>query len=211
MDITIIAIAVLSSLIIGSALGFFVRHLRSLFGKRTAFSQAEVILEQAREEQRTIVLEAKEEALQTRREGESELRERQSEIRSVERRVANREENVEGRARNLEKRESKTNEREIEVEQVYGESEQLKEQQLKLLESVADLSMDEAKDFIMRQAEDDIGHELAVKYRDMEEEARNEANDKARMVLGQAIQRLASDVVAEATVSTVSLPSDDMK
>ena len=177
MDITIIAIAVLSSLIIGSALGFFVRHLRSLFGKRTAFSQAEVILEQAREEQRTIVLEAKEEALQTRREGESELRERQSEIRSVERRVANREENVEGRARNLEKRENKTNEREIEVEQVYGEAEQLKEQQLKLLESVADLSMDEAKDFIMRQAEDDIGHELAVKYRDMEEEARNEAND----------------------------------
>ena len=211
MDITIIAIAVLSSLIMGSALGFFVRHLRSLFGKRTAFSQAEVILEQAREEQRTIVLEAKEEALQTRREGESELRERQSEIRSVERRVANREENVEGRARNLEKRESKTNEREIEVEQVYGEAEQLKEQQSKLLESVADLSMDEAKDFIMRQAEDDIGHELAVKYRDMEEEARNEANDKARMVLGQAIQRLASDVVAEATVSTVSLPSDDMK
>ena len=76
---------------------------------------------------------------------------------------------------------------------------------------VADMTMDDAKDVIMATAEDDYRHELALKYRDMEESTKNEANDKARMILGQAIQRLASDVVSEATVSTVPIPSDDMK
>ncbi|HBR64173.1 MAG TPA: ribonuclease Y, partial [Dehalococcoidia bacterium] len=73
------------------------------------------------------------------------------------------------------------------------------------------MTMDDAKDVIMATAEDDYRHELALKYRDMEESTKNEANDKARMILGQAIQRLASDVVSEATVSTVPIPSDDMK
>lgn len=211
MEITTLAIAVLSSLIIGTVLGICFRYVKGLLGKKVAISQAEEILTDAREEQRKIVLEAKEEALQARREGESEVRERQSEVRNVERRVAKREENIEGRARNLEKREKSIAERENEVEQVYTEAEQLKDKQTEQLESVADMSHDEAREFIMRQAEDDIGHELAIKYRDMEDEARNEANDKARMVLGQAIQRLASDVVSEATVSNVALPSDDMK
>ena len=185
--------------------------MKGVLGKNVAISQAEEILTDAREEQRKIVLEAKEEALQARREGESEVRERQSEVRNVERRVAKREENVEGRARNLEKREKSIAERENEVEQVYTEAQQLKDKQREQLESVAEMSHDDAREFIMRQAEDDIGHELAIKYRDMEDEVRNEANDKARMVLGQAIQRLASDVVSEATVSSVPIPSDDMK
>jgi ribonuclease Y len=71
--------------------------------------------------------------------------------------------------------------------------------------------MDEAKDIIMNRAEDDIKHDLAVRYKDFEDTAKSEANDKARMVLGQAMQRLASDVVSESTVSTVEIPSDDMK
>ena len=211
MEIMILAIAVLSSLIIGTVLGICFRYVKGVLGKNVAISQAEEILTDAREEQRKIVLEAKEEALQARREGESEVRERQSEVRNVERRVANREENVEGRARNLEKREKSIAERENEVEQVYTEAQQLKDKQREQLESVAEMSHDDAREFIMRQAEDDIGHELAIKYRDMEDEVRNEANDKARMVLGQAIQRLASDVVSEATVSSVPIPSDDMK
>ena len=79
------------------------------------------------------------------------------------------------------------------------------------MEIAADLTMDEAKDLVMSQAEEDAQYEVAAKYRDIEESQRNEANDKARLIIGQAIQRLASDVVSEATVSTVSLPSDDMK
>ena len=211
MDIFTLAIAVPSSLIIGVVLVLAFRYIQGIFGKRTAVTEADNILMKAREERRGILLEAQEEILQSRREGESELRERRSELRAVERRVANREENVEGRARNLEKRERRTGEREKEIDQIYSEAELVKDQQVVKLEAVADLSMDEAKEFITRQAEDDISHELAVRYRDMEEDVRNEANDKARMILGQAIQRLASDVVSEATVSRVPLASDDMK
>ena len=201
MDLLILAIAVLSSLIIGAVIGLVFRHVQGLFGKKAAIAGAESILVKAREERRAMLLEAQEEILQSRREGESEVRERRSELRTVERRVSNREENVEGRARNLEKRESRTTEREKEIELLYSDAEKVKEQQVTKLEAVADLSMDEAREFITRQAEDDISHELAIKYRDMEEEARTEANDKARMVLGQAIQRQASDGVSEATES----------
>ena len=211
MDIFTLAIAVPSSLIIGVVLVLAFRYIQGIFGKRTAVTEADNILMKAREERRSMLLEAQEEILQSRREGESELRERRSELRAVERRVANREENVEGRARNLEKRERRTGEREKEIDQIYSEAELVKDQQVVKLEALADLSMDEAKEFITRQAEDDISHELAVRYRDMEEDVRNEANDKARMILGQAIQRLASDVVSEATVSRVPLASDDMK
>ena len=211
MDIFTLAIAVPSSLIIGVVLVLAFRYIQGIFGKRTAVTEADNILMKAREERRGMLLEAQEEILQSRREGESELRERRSELRAVERRVANREENVEGRARNLEKRERRTGEREKEIDQIYSEAELVKDQQVVKLEAVADLSMDEAKEFITRQAEDDISHELAVRYRDMEEDVRSEANDKARMILGQAIQRLASDVVSEATVSRVPLASDDMK
>ncbi len=203
--------AILGSLIIGTLLGLLARRMQGVFGKRAALTEAENILEGAREQRRAIALEAKEESLQTRREGESELRERRQELRAIERRVANREENLEGRGRNQETREKQLNKRENEIEEIYSEAEQLKGEQVSRLQSIADLSMDEAKDLIMRQAEEDIGYELAIKYRDMEHEARNDANDRARMVLGQAIQRLASDVVSEATVSTVVLPSDDMK
>ena len=211
LDLIILAIAVPSSLIIGAVIGLVFRHIQGFFGKKAAIAGAESILVKAREERRAMLLEAQEEILQSRREGESEVRERRSELRMVERRVSNREENVEGRARNLEKRENRTTEREKEIEVLYSDAEKVKDQQVIKLEAVADLSMDEARDFITRQAEDDISHELAIKYRDMEEEARTEANDKARMVLGQAIQRLASDVVSEATVSRVPLSSDDMK
>ena len=211
LDFIVLAIAVPSSLIIGAVLALVFKRIQGLMGKKTAITQAESILMEARAERRAILLEAQEETLQSRREGESELRERRSELRTVERRVTSREENVEGRAKNLDKRERRTTERENEIEVLYSDAEQLKEQQVAKLESLAELSMDEAREFITRQAEDDISHELAIRYRDMEEDVRNEANDKARMILGQAIQRLASDVVSEATVSRVPIASDDMK
>ena len=211
MDITMIAIAGLISLIVGTVFGISVRRLQTFRSKVAARSEAERILEQALEEQRKILLEAKEESLKVQKDGDDELKERRSEVRRIERRVANREENAEKRSQNLERRERTLNGREKEIEDLYEEAKGVKSQSLQQLETVADMTMDDAKDTIMTTAEGDFHHELALKYRDMEESAKNEANDKARMILGQAIQRLASDVVSEATVSTVPIPSDDMK
>ena len=211
MDTLLIAVVILGSLSIGLGLGLLGQRIRTVRAKGEAVSEADRILEEAQEEKRTLLIEAKEDALKTLQEGESDIRERRSEVRRNERRVANREENVERRASNLEKRERKISDREKEIDKLATEVDELKERQIRQVEIAADLTMDEAKDLVMSQAEEDAQYEVAAKYRDIEESQRNEANDKARLIIGQAIQRLASDVVSEATVSTVSLPSDDMK
>ena len=211
MDTIIIAALVLGSLGVGLGIGLGLKKTADIRRKNVAMSEAELIVDQAKEEQRKIILEAKEEALKNRREGESELRERRSELRNLERRVEGREENVEGRAKNIDKRERRNVEREKEIEVVATEVQTLQDRKLQELEKIADLTVDEAKDIVVREAEDDAKHELTVRYRNLEEEARNEANEKARFILSQSIQRLASDVVSEATVSTVPIPSDEMK
>ena len=211
MDILNLAIAVLISLIVGLSFGLLIKRLITLRNNSVAQTQAEKILDEAQEKQRSIILEAKEESLQSRRETENELKERRSEVRRNERRIARRDENSEKRSINLEKREKRLNERESEIDSIKADLDNIVEKQNQQLETVAELSMDEAKDLIMSRAEDDIKHDLAVKYKDFEDTAKSEANDKARMVLGQAMQRLASDVVSESTVSTVEIPSDDMK
>ena len=171
MDILIIAALVLGSLCVGLVVGLGVKRIADIRRKNVAMSEAELILDQAREEQRKIVLEAKEEALQNRREGESELRERRSELRNLERRVESREENVEGRAKNLDKRESRNVEREKEIEIIATEVETLQNSKVQELEKIADLTVDEAKDIVIREAEDDAKHELTVRYRNLEEES----------------------------------------
>jgi ribonuclease Y len=206
-----IAITVLSSLILGLGLGLLIRLVLNIRSSTVAKSQAEVILEEAKSKQHSMVLEAKEEAVQTKKEAVSEIQERRSEVRDIEKRVARREENADKRANNLESREKRISVRESEIDSLHSDLEHIKDQQNQKLETVAELSMDEAKDLILNRAEDDIKYDLALKYKDMEDIARNDANDKARMILSQAIQRLASDVVSEATISSVPIPSDDMK
>ena len=212
MEIAIVAIlAVLSGLIVGAIGDHFGRRL--IFGRRNeaARSEASRVLEEAREQNRAILIEAKEEALQLRSAGEAELRERRSELQRTERRLSNREENVEGRANNLERREQSLTQQEEAAKGVQAELEDLKQKELQKLEAISGLSVGEAKNILMRRAEDDIQHELARRYHDMEAVAMEEANDKARKTLATAIHRLASDVVSEVTVTSVPLPSDDMK
>ena len=120
-------------------------------------------------------------------------------------------ENVEGRAGNLDRREGKLNQRETSLESIRAELEGQKEQGLRQLESISNLSLGDARQMLMARAEEEMQYELAARYRDLEERAREEASDKARNVLSQAIQRLAADVVSEVTVTSVPLPNDDMK
>ena len=209
--VTIAIIAVLSGLIVGVSGGYLGRRIVS--GRQYAAAQSEAVhlLEESREQQRTILLEAKEEAIRLRSDGESDLKERRSEVHRIERRVANREENVERRATNLERRERNLTQKEKTAEDLKASLEELREQQLQQLETVSNLAMDEAKEIIMHRAEEDMQHDLAVRYRDFEQRARDEANEKARRILAQSIHRLAADVVSEVTVTSVPLPSDDMK
>ena len=178
---------------------------------QTAEQKATRLLEDARERERSLLIEAKEEALSIRSAGEAELRERRSETQHTERRLANREENVERRATNMERRDRDLTQKEQATQELQVNLETLERNRIEKLEALSNLSLTEAKDELLRHAEEEIQHELDLLYRDMEEQAREEANDEARNILGLAIQRLASEVVSEATLTTVPLPSDEMK
>ena len=212
MDTAIAAIiTVLVGLVLGALGGYFARVV--VAGRRhdAATREASRILEEAQESRRNLLIEAREEALKTRSDAEAELKERRGELGRLETRLSNREENTERRAANLERRERSVVDKEKEVEGRRSEAESLKQQQIQRLEEVSRLSVAEAKGELMRVAELDIKHELVAKYRDMEVTARAEAESNARNILSGAIQRLASDVVSEVSLTTVPLPSDDMK
>lgn len=212
MDITVIAVlAVLGGLIVGGIGGYLGRRVTNSKRYDEAQSEAARLLEEATKQQRSVLIEAKEEALKIRSAGESELREGRSELQRMERRLSNREENVEGRANNLERRERNLTQKEKDAEQLDAELQELKQKELQHLEEISELSVADAKHQLMRRAEEDIQHDLARKYRDLEQQAHEEASSKARNVLAQSIHRLAAEVVSEVTITTVPLPSDDMK
>ena len=212
MEIAITAIlAVLIGLALGAAAGYFGKRL--ILGKRLEAAQSEAsrVLEQAEEERRNVLLKAKEDSLQLRSTGEEELKERRAEIQRTERRVANREENVEGRANNLERRERNLVQKEKLAEEFRAEMDELRRQELQRLEALCGLSATEARSLLYRQVEEEAELELSHLRHDLEMRARDEANDAARNILAQSIHRLAADVVSEVTVTSVPLPSDDMK
>ena len=212
VESAIIAIfAVLVGLLLGVVGGFFGRMLISRKQVGAANSEAERILERAREKSRERLVEAKEESLSILSSSEKEIRERRSELQRTERRVANSEENCNRRASNLDKRERRLTRKENESAEIRTELEAIRQQETERLESLAGLSTEEAKAELIARAEEDIQYEVARRYRDVEQQAIMEADGRARMVLSQAIHRLASDVVSEATVTSVPLPTDDMK
>ena len=211
MDILVIFLAVIAALGGGAGAGYFLRQLISSKRQKTAQAESSRILGEAEERKKETLLEAKEEALKIRSGGEAELKERRSELSGQERRLSNREENLERRSDNLERRERQVASNEKDVEVLQTELEELRKKELQHLESLSGLSVNDAKDLLLRRAEEGIQYELARRYRDMEEQVKGEADEKARKIITLAIHRLAADVVSESTVTVVPIPSDDMK
>jgi ribonuclease Y len=166
--------------------------------------EAQRILARAEEESR-----AKAETFRQRE--EAALDHRRVELDTIERRLVQREETLEQRAANLASREQLLFEREREMSEQRSAAESLREQARAELERLAGIDAKAAKEQLLRQVEDEGRRDAMILVRDLEAKAREEADRRARRVLATAIQRLASEVVTESTVSTVPLPSDDMK
>jgi ribonucrease Y len=163
-------------------------------------------------------LEAKEKLLQMRSDFDKKAQQRQDEIKAVERRLQQKEEGldkktqqVESRIAEVEKRDRSLNDREKRVEARETELDELIEAQRHRLEQVAGLTMDEAKRELIRGIENEAKLDAANIIKRIESEATELGNQRAKKILGMAIQRMASDYVAENTVSVVDLPSEDMK
>mgnify|MGYP001369650018 FL=1 len=207
----ILLLSVLAALGIGAMVTFLARN--SFLGKRLKDSEDKAVklVEEAEYQKANLLLGAKEETLQIRTSAESELKERRSEVQQQERRMVTREENLERRLSSLEQREQSVADRDRELETAQTEVEQLKQQQEAQLETTAGLSVADAQVQIFKKAEDEARHELTRKYWELEQQYKDESDENARMLVTMAIERLAADVVAESTVTSVPLPNDEMK
>ncbi|NCE63488.1 ribonuclease Y [Pseudoflavonifractor sp. 524-17] len=165
----------------------------------------------AESKKREALVEAKEEILQARNEYEREVKERRADQQKQERRLQQKEENLDRKTENIEKKEELLQNRLAELERVREEADTIKQTQMEVLERISGLTAEEAKVYLINQIEADVTHEAAMKVKEIETRYKEEADTRAKEILSLAIQRCAADHVAEATVSVVPLPNDEMK
>ncbi len=160
---------------------------------------------------REMLLEAKEEIHKSRNESEKELKERRSELQKQEHRLQQKEESFERKQDAFDKKDADLNARLAKVAATQDEVNLIKKSQLEMLEKISGLTQEDAKKYLLDSVESQIRHETAMKIKEIEAQAKDEADQKAKEIISLAIQRCAADHTAEATVSVVPLPNDDMK
>ena len=201
--------------IVGIAVGFAVaRYLVNASTKRKE-AEADAILSDAQRQAETIKreaeVEAKDEALRLRAEIEQERKDRQREVRDAEHRIQQREESLDKRTDSLDKREHQMSSMQGQLDRRQNDLVLAEEEMNRRLESVAGMTPEQAKAELLRGLKDEVTHESAAIIRDAEARAKAEADKQARSILSLAMQRLASDYTVENTVSTIQIPSDDLK
>ncbi len=166
---------------------------------------------QAETRKKEALIEAKEEILKQKNEAEREAKERRSEISKTERRLVQKEENLDKKSENLERKNEQLDRKLKEVDAVRAQADEALVKQLEVLEEISGLSVNEAKKQLIEKVESQVKHELAQKLDELETQFKEESEEKARNILSLAIQRCAADHVAEVTISSVALPSEEMK
>ena len=213
MITTIIAAVV--ALILGFGIGFVFRKQIAEGKIGGAENKAKQIIADANKAAETkkkeALLEAKDEIHKSRTEFEREIKDRRSEMNRQERRVQQKEEALDKKADTLEKKDEQLNNKIKEVDVLKEETLKVKNAQLEILERISGLSVEEAKSYLLKNIESEVRHEAAIMIKDIESQAKEEADKKARAIISTAIQKCAADHVAEATVSVVALPNDEMK
>ncbi len=208
-------LTVLFSFIIGGVAGaafiFFFRRFRLNREMRLVERKAAKVQAEAEHKARDVTSEAKAEAAKLKSAAEAECRERRSELQRNENRLVQKEGTLEHKLEDVERRGRELTNKEEKMETIRTQLEEARGKQLKQMEVISGMSTDEAKQSLLDAVEVEVKEDTSRRLREWEAELRVEENKKAQEILSQAIQRCASDVVAEATVSIVAIPSDDMK
>ena len=168
-------------------------------------------IKNAENKKREALLEAKEEIHKNRSEYEREVRERRGEMQKQERRLQQKEEMLDKKTEIIENKTETVEKRRLELESAHEEVNAIKRSQFEVLERISGYTVAEAKAFLIKNLESEVTHEAAMKIKEIEDRLKEEADFKAREQISLAIQRCAADHVAEATVSVVPLPNDEMK
>lgn len=210
-----VIIAAVVAVVVGLAIGYLVRKHISEGKIGQAENLAKEIVEKANRDSETIrkekLIEAKEEIHKLRTECEKENKEMRSEVARYERRVLQKEESLDKKIQTLEQKEQTLNRKTESVNRKEAEVEDIKNKQIQKLESISGFTTEEAKDIILTNAEKDVRREMSIMIKEKEAQAKEEAEKRAREIIGYAIQKCSADHVAETTVSVVNLPNDEMK
>ncbi len=211
--IIIIAAAILAILAFFMGVAYRKKVAENAIG--SAEKEAKKILNDAlktcENKKKEMLLEAKDEIHKNRLEFDKEIKERRNETQRTEKRLLQKEENLDKKLENLEKREENLKDKNKKLEEKEAYVEEIQKRQLEVLEKLSGLTAEEAKEYLLKNIEDKVRVEAAVRIKEIEEQTKEIADEKARNLITQSIQRCAADHVAEATVSVVNLPNDEMK
>ena len=209
------AVAAVIALLIGFLVGIQYRKKVAEKEISSAEDEARRIINEAikssESKKREALLEAKEEILRNRAEYEKEVKERRADLQKQERRLQQKEENIDRKTDAIEKKEEALAEKHEALLREQDEIKLIKRSQTEMLERISGFTAEQAKDYLIRQVESEVTHETAMKIKEIEARAKDEADQRAREIVATAIQRCAADHVAEITVSVVPLPNDEMK
>ena len=215
MEIVLIVVGVLLALGVGLFCGYLYR--KRVAERKVAQAEDAVhrMIEEAQKRAEAIkkenLFEAKEEILRLRDELDKETRDRRNELQRSERRLFQKEETMDRKLESIEQKEQNLTNRQKELQKKFDDLDALIQKQVDDLERISGMTRDEAKDLLLKNIERTARHDAALLIREIEQEAKDEAEKRANNIIGLAIQRCAADHVAETTVSVVQLPNDEMK
>ena len=219
MELWLIILLCIMTLVIGGVVGTFigVAHRKKVAEAEIGSAEEEAkrivdeAVKNAEAKKKEILIEGKDELHKLRTNNERELAERRKEVQRQERRVQQKEETLDKKIDSVEAKEDKVVKKLKEADEKIEEAEKIKRSQFEMLEKVSGYTAEQAKAYLLAQLESELIHEKSVKLLEIEQQLKDEADKKARNIITLSIQRLAAEQVAEATVSVVPLPNDEMK
>ncbi len=219
MQLWLAIVLIVAAIVIGVAIGVIVgiAYRKSVAEKEIGSAEQEAnkivseAIKTAEAKKKEALLEGKDELHRLRNENDKEIADRRKEVQRQERRIQQKEETLDKKIDNVEAKEERVNKKLKDVEGKLTEIEQIKKSQFEMLERISGYTAEQAKDYLLTQLEQELSHEKAVRIMDYEQQVKDESEKLARNIISLSIQRLAADQVAEATVSVVPLPNDEMK
>ena len=210
-DILVVGLVALVAGLLGFGIALLLRRSFALASETTARANAERLVAEARAKQKEIILEAKDEALKVAKAAEAENRERRAELQRYESRLDKKDEQLDQKLAQVDERDRRLGLKEKELDTEREKIAQIQDEQRTELARVASLTMEEARSLLLQRVEEEMRDLTNRRVRELEIEARERADTKAREIITMAIQRFAAEHTTEHTVTVVALPSDDMK
>jgi len=199
------------ALVLGILIGYFIRQLVARREIQKTRKEAQNLLDEATTKYNELLHAAREEAIKVGKAAEAESKERRLEIQRIEKRAGQKEEALERKVEAVERRERDLDSKKEDIERATAELQTIREKQLAKLESISGTSSEEAKTLLIQELKQEVEEEASQQVRVWEAQIKEEADERVRDILATAIQRCATDVVSETTISAVPLPSDEMK